>query len=108
MDTQSDNSSIIGEAAIKNDFYSYIINDDFPCIMAQTVMRTDHVQFKTYNGFGDKATAASIMTDLGEYLRSYDFSSNEFFTFIAAFPSNESLTEEAFEAIMHGKSSLMI
>lgn len=98
MDTQSDNSSMIGGAAIRNDFYNYIINDDFPCIMAQTVMRTDHVQFKTYTGLGAKATASRILTDLGKYLRSYDFDSNEFFTFIAAFPASEPLTEEAFEA----------
>lgn len=100
MDTQSDNSAMTGGAAIRNDFYNYIINDGFPCIMAQTVMRTDHVQFKTYREFGARATAPCILTDLGEYLKNYDFESNEFFTFIAAFPASEPLTEEAFEALL--------
>jgi uncharacterized protein len=78
-------------------FYRYVLNEHFPCMMAQSVFSTQKVDFYAYADFGSTVNAPQILSDLNEYIRQYDFSSNDFFTFVAAFPDCEELTEEEFE-----------
>lgn len=65
--------------------------------MAQTVFSMDKVELKTYKEFGSLDTAKAIFNDLENYLAEYDFSSNDFKTFIAVFPDSPEYTEIDFE-----------
>ena len=92
---------------IMQEFYDFIINDHFPCIMAQTVFRTNNVAFKSYQGFGTDLSTSSILKDLHQYLEGYNFQDNEFFTFIAAFPDERNFTEEEFETLLWKQLQLL-
>ena len=81
----------------KSQFHDFIITKDHPCIMAQTVFSMDKVDFHEYDDFGSKETAKAILNDLKKYLAAYDFESNEFLTFLAAFKGKQDYTEEEFE-----------
>jgi FPC/CPF motif-containing protein YcgG len=99
----SDNS----EKDLKKDFHDFIIADNHPCVMAQTVFSMDHVDFHTYNNFGSRDAAKEILEDLKTYIANYDFESNDFFTFIAAFKGKSSYTEEEFEKTLWQQLDLL-
>src|SRR5690554_2592119 len=82
-------------------FKKWILDDDHPCLMAQSVFRTDHVDYHEYKGFGTSESVDSILRDLENYLDRYNFSDNQFFTFIAAFPQERcAYTEVEFEKLL--------
>lgn len=81
-------------------FQDFIIKENHPCIMAQTVFKMGSVDFHSYSSFGSEETGKLIMTDLKSYLKDYDFSSNDFFTFIAAFENESKFSEKEFEKIL--------
>lgn len=78
-------------------FRKFIVDEDHPCVMAQTVFSMDKVDFHVYKGFGSKNTSKELFRDLMSYLSNYDFESNDFLTFIAAFPEEPDFTEKQFE-----------
>lgn len=79
----------------------WIVKDNHPCIMAQTVFKMDMVDYHEYAGFGSKSAIEIILSDLEKYIASYDFSSNDFFTFIASFPNEtEEFSEKEFEKLL--------
>ena len=84
----------------KADFERFILDDDHPCIMAQTVFTLGNVDFHTYNNFGSRATAKEILKNLKKYIEDYDFGSNDFRTFLAAFEGKRDYTEEEFEKVL--------
>ena len=81
-------------------FRDFIIKNDHPCIMAQTVFSMDKVEIHNYENFGSLETAQRILNDLKQYLENYDFTSNDFYTFIAAFPEKKNYSEEQFEKLL--------
>ncbi|WP_416440955.1 guanitoxin biosynthesis heme-dependent pre-guanitoxin N-hydroxylase GntA [Leeuwenhoekiella sp. A16] len=85
---------------IKAEFNTYILENNHPCVMAQTVFSMDHVDFHVYENFGSKNTAIKILHDLNQYIANYDFSSNDFHTFIAVFKGRKSFSEEQFEDLL--------
>lgn len=79
-------------------FNNWILNEDHPCIMAQTVFRMGHVDYNEYSGFGTPRSVNKMLCDLENYINAYDFSDNQFSTFIATFPDERlGLTEREFE-----------
>ena len=82
---------------IRSSFQDFILNEDHPCVMAQTVFSLDQVDFHTYEGFGTKATANELLKDLKTYLSNYSFESKDFRTFIAAFKGGPEFSEAEFE-----------
>ena len=78
-------------------FKKWILDDNHPCIMAQTVFRMEHVDFHEYKGFGTDESIEEMLHDLEKYVDAYDFSNNQFFTFIAAFPDDTTSHEREFE-----------
>ncbi|MDT0675420.1 guanitoxin biosynthesis heme-dependent pre-guanitoxin N-hydroxylase GntA [Autumnicola musiva] len=85
---------------MKEIFQNFIIKDNHPCVMAQTVFSMDHVDFHTYESFGSKKAAQEILADLKKYIENYDFESNVFFTFMAAFKGRKNFSEEQFEQLL--------
>ena len=84
----------------KNQFKKFIIDNDHPCIMSQTVFGSENYRLNTYSNFGSENTALEILTDIKSYLESYDFSTNQFFSFIAVFENCSNYTEMEFENLL--------
>ncbi|WP_373055774.1 guanitoxin biosynthesis heme-dependent pre-guanitoxin N-hydroxylase GntA [Zunongwangia sp. H14] len=95
-----DKSKDISEKKMEQEFQDFIIKDNHPCVMAQTVFSMDHVDFHAYENFGSKQAAREILRDLKIYIDNYDFESNDFFTFMAAFKGRKNFTEEQFEQLL--------
>ncbi len=81
----------------KADFNHFIIDENHPCLMAQTVFSMDKVDFHEYDNFGSRETARKILKDLKKYIANYDFDSNDFLTFLVAFRGRQNYSEEEFE-----------
>lgn len=88
------------EHQIKAEFDQFIVGDNHPCVMAQTVFSMDKVDFHVYDNFGSKATARNILKDIESYISQYDFDTKEFFTFVAVFKGRKDFTEKQFEELM--------
>lgn len=99
-ESSKENISEVNETAAKAEFKNFIIEDNHPCVMAQTVFSMDQVDFHVYDNFGSKNTARKILQDLKIYLTKYDFDSNDFFTFIATFRGRKDYTEKQFEELL--------
>ncbi len=78
-------------------FKEWILENNHPCLMAQTVFKQDHVFLKNYEGFGTHKSTNKILEDLETYIKKYDFTDNNFFTFIACFPKDSTNSEIDFE-----------
>ncbi len=85
---------------IEDDFKSFILEQNHPCVMAHTVFSMDQYNIKTYEKLGSKKTASLIIEDIKAYLESYDFASNSFESLIAVFPEMEIETEIEFENLL--------
>ena len=85
---------------LESKFREFIVGSDHPCIMAQSVMSQEQVDFHAYEELGSKKAAVQILSDIKSYLGKYDFESNDFFTFVAAFKATPKLTEEEFETLL--------
>jgi len=88
------------KAAMLAAFQDFILKENHPCIMAQTVFEMDSVDFHSYANFGTRETGKFMMQDIKAYIENYDFNSNEFFTFIAGFDENTKYSEKEFEALL--------
>ena len=87
-------------SAIRKDLEKFILKEDHPCVMAQTVFSMDQVELRSYSDFGSVSTAKKILGDLQEYIASYDFESNDFKTFLAVFPDSPKYSEISFEKVL--------
>ena len=81
----------------KEDFNHFILDENHPCLMAQTVFSMDKVDFHEYDNFGSRETARAILKDLKKYIARYDFESNDFETFLVAFKGKQNYSEKEFE-----------
>ena len=61
--------------------------------MSKSFVGSDNYHLNTYSRLGSKAAALNILKDIEKYLAVYDFSTNDFFTFIAIFNDNQNYTE---------------
>ncbi|MCM4159491.1 YqcI/YcgG family protein [Antarcticibacterium flavum] len=85
---------------IRTEFQNFIIDNNHPCVMAQTVFSMDKVDFHVYENLGSKQTSAKILKDLKNYIEKYDFESNDFLTFFAVFKGRKEFTEVQFEELL--------
>lgn len=84
----------------KQEYDDFILKNDHPCLMAQTVFSMDQVDFHEYKDFGSRETAEIILSDLKKYIENYDFESNDFLTFLAVFKGKKDYSEEEFEKLL--------
>ncbi|UAB80034.1 YqcI/YcgG family protein [Marixanthomonas sp. SCSIO 43207] len=82
---------------IKERFNNFILQQDHPCIMAQTVFKMGAVDLHAYDEFATKSTARKLISDIKKYIDAYDFESNDFKTFLAVFPTIKIDSEIKFE-----------
>ncbi len=84
-------------AQIENDFKSYVINDDHPCIMAKALIKMQNYTLNAYSDMHDAGQLRHFLQDLRGYLDRYNFGGTEFQSFIAVFPNNHFDNELDFE-----------
>lgn len=84
----------------KKEYDDFILKNDHPCLMAQTVFSMDQVDFHEYKILGSKETAVVMLRDLKMYIEKYDFESNDFLTFLAVFKGQKNYSEEEFEKLL--------
>ncbi|WP_405198434.1 guanitoxin biosynthesis heme-dependent pre-guanitoxin N-hydroxylase GntA [Christiangramia sp. LLG6405-1] len=84
----------------KEKFEHWILEEDHPCIMAQTVFSQEHVKTKQYGQLGDPLQTEALLKDLKNYIAEYDFETNDFKSFIAVFPESNIATEDEFERLL--------
>ncbi|QQX75494.1 MULTISPECIES: guanitoxin biosynthesis heme-dependent pre-guanitoxin N-hydroxylase GntA [Aequorivita] len=89
-----------GNDAISRDFKNFILEENHPCIMANTVFQMEKYQLNVYESLGSKKTAIALMADLKNYIAHYDFESKDFESFIAVFPEAEVVSEIEFENLL--------
>ena len=85
---------------IEKRFKKWILEEDHPCIMAQTVFTQNAFEIKDYGELGDTKNVQRLLKDLNEYVENYDFNSNDFKTLIAVFPESEITSEDEFELLL--------
>jgi len=88
------------EAEANKILKKFIVEDDHPCVMAQTVFSMDKVDLHVYENFGSKNTSQKILRDIKKYLSKYDFDNNDFYTFVATFPDRKDYSEKQFEELL--------
>lgn len=98
MKTASQTQSLSHQ--IEEEFQDFIINQQHPCIMANTVFATNNYELHIHEKLGTKSTASKLLKELEEYVANYNFSDNKFQTFIAVFPEEEIVSEIEFENML--------
>ncbi|KJJ37891.1 hypothetical protein MB09_12680 [Aequorivita vladivostokensis] len=82
------------------DFRNFILEENHPCIMANTVFQMEKFQLQSYGTLGSKNTAQALWEDLKEYIAHYDFGNKDFESFLAVFPETEVVSELEFENLL--------
>jgi hypothetical protein len=85
---------------IDQKFQNFILEENHPCIMANTVFSMKDYELKVYEKLGSKATATSLLEDLKGYIDAYNFNDNKFKSFIAVFPNAAIVSEIEFENLL--------
>lgn len=91
------NMKIENEVSARQKFESFIVENDHPCVMAQSVVRQKHYILKEYGELGQQNNVPLLLADLEAYLKDYDFEGSDFFTFVAVFNGEQHFTEKKFE-----------
>lgn len=84
----------------RKEFDDFVLGENHPCLMAQTVFSMDKVDFHEYENFGSRETAKTLLRDLRIYIENYNFESNDFLTFLAVFKGTKDYSEEEFEKLL--------
>lgn len=82
---------------IKRDIKKFILDDDHPCVMAQTLMKQKHIEFDLYSKMVSSITAQKLLLNIENYIENYNFDSDVYKTYMAVFPDDHFDTEDAFE-----------
>ncbi len=85
---------------IEEEYRSFIIDKNHPCIMANTVFSMEQYTLHTYEKLGSKATASQLLKAIEEYIANYDFNAKSFESLIAVFPETSIETELEFENLL--------
>lgn len=89
-----------GKGKLRQQFEKFILKNDHPCIMAQTVFSMNEVDLQKYDSFGTAESGRKLIKDIEAYVENYDFESNDFRTFLAVFPNSPEYSETEFEKLL--------
>lgn len=83
--------------SLQQDFSQFILGNNHPCIMAQSVFNLDNAEVNDYYRIADKSQSLKLLQDLSSYIENYNFKSNKFKSFIAVFSEENKMSEIEFE-----------
>ncbi|WP_010516769.1 guanitoxin biosynthesis heme-dependent pre-guanitoxin N-hydroxylase GntA [Croceivirga radicis] len=90
-------TSFLSREKFEDRLEDFLVKEDHPCIMAQTVRKLDKMTYHLYDDMRKNSTAGKLLKHLEDYLNNYDFNTNKFESFLAVFPLNGFNNEEEFE-----------
>ena len=82
---------------VESDFKHFIIDENHPCVMANTIFKMENYHLKLYDDMLATDAVQPILNDIQNYIDHYDFNSNQFETLIVCFKNNHFNTELEFE-----------
>ncbi len=82
---------------LKRKFDKFILENNHPCIMAQSVFSLNNAVINDYEAMLNIHSTNGLLNDLELYIKNYDFNSKNFKSFIATFSKDEFLSESEFE-----------
>ena len=86
--------------SLKIKYNDWILGENHPCLMAQTVFTQENIIINDYREIGLSATTEQLFKDLEAYIKDYDFESNDFQSFLAVFSETEIPNEDEFEKVL--------
>lgn len=102
-DIYEDVQSPLRRSAFEGIVRDRVLDADYPCVAAKSVLNRDNAAIRVYRSLGDAACARQNVNDLRVFAREQldgpvdPASTNVFRSFIAGFDVQEELSEEAFE-----------
>lgn len=87
-------------ARVKEEFREFILQDDFPCIMARGLFKVDEVELSVHQKLGSKETAQKILSDIKNFIHHYDFEGESFRSYIIIFNDRKYYSEEEYERLI--------
>ena len=85
---------------MKKVYEDWVMKNNHPCVMAQTVFSQENVFMKEYNHLGDQKHIEKLYKDLMEYLDSFEDGDNQFQTFLAVYTKSDIKSEDEFEDLL--------
>jgi FPC/CPF motif-containing protein YcgG len=82
---------------IKSEYEDFILTQNHPCIMANTMFQMNNYHLKIYDDIASETNTSLILSDINTYLENYDFSTNKFESLIVCFTHNNFQSELDFE-----------
>lgn len=82
---------------IENEYREFIIENQHPCIMANTVFSLNNYSLKVYDDINSREIIEPILADIDNYIKNYDFNSKQFESLIFSFPQSNFNSELDFE-----------
>ena len=82
---------------IVTDFKDYVNSLSHPCIMAKTVFAMDNYTLKVYENMQNENAALALNQDISNFIKNYNFTTNQFQSFLACFKNDNFTTEIEFE-----------
>lgn len=88
-------------------FKQFVLNADYPCVMARALCKIDDVDFHIYEDFGGVTAAKAILVDLQDFISKYNTAAGKYTSFVAAFPLADSFSERGFESLLWKQLQLL-
>ena len=85
------------EESIKFEYEDFVVTQNHPCIMANTMFQMNNYHLKVYDDILSENNTKLILSDINTYLENYDFSTNKFESLIMCFTQNNFQSELEFE-----------
>lgn len=82
---------------IESEYREFIIENQHPCIMANTVFSLNNYSLKVYDDINSTEIIEPILADIDNYIKNYDFNSKQFESLIFSFPQSNFNSELDFE-----------
>ncbi len=93
---------------IAQKFEQYILGDDHPCVMAQSMFRSKNHTLKTYSEMNRVNNSIELLKDLTAYIERSNKVWPEITSFIAVFEDEQIDTELEFEIKLWGQLSMLV
>ncbi|WP_142785078.1 guanitoxin biosynthesis heme-dependent pre-guanitoxin N-hydroxylase GntA [Changchengzhania lutea] len=82
---------------VKQIMNAFVVDADHPCVMAQSMIKQDKLAYDTYEDFNSEDTAKNLLKNIHKYIEGYDFKTDRFESYAAAFPQISFDSETHFE-----------
>lgn len=87
----------VNKTDVTERYRKFIVNEQHPCVMAQTLFEQNQIDFFIGDKMGAITTTQLLYKHIKAYLENYDFNSNDFKSLIAVFPLDTFASELDFE-----------